>query len=298
VLNYFNPVPDNRGECSGVVHFRVGAVDDRPGVSFSSLAVSPDGSTTVICTNGCTDRQFGQVITDAAVPVGSTIISTATDSAGQTATCSFVLTDMTRPTIFCPNLTVPCGVDRLVPVTYPAPTVSDNCDPSPVVTYSIPSGSGFPIGTTTVRANATDSSGNLSVAAWFTVTRAALGFTGFLAPVGGADATGGSFSSPVRGFKVGSTIPIKFTASCEGTPVTTGVHTFQAIQWSTETNPDTPMDVASTEAATTGNQFQLSDEGEWHFNLRPKEAGMSIGKWQLIATLSDGSQHSAWIQLE
>jgi hypothetical protein len=36
----------------------------------------------------------------------------------------------------------------------------------------------------------------------------------------------------------------------------------------------------------------------WHFNLDTRATGMSLGLWQLLATLSDGSQHAAWIQLK
>jgi hypothetical protein len=39
-------------------------------------------------------------------------------------------------------------------------------------------------------------------------------------------------------------------------------------------------------------------DGQWHFNLDTTATGMSVGKWQIIAVLSDGSQHSAWIQIK
>jgi hypothetical protein len=51
------------------------------------------------------------------------------------------------------------------------------------------------------------------------------------------------------------------------------------------------------DAATTGSQFRLAD-GEWHFNLDTKARGLTTGKCELIATLSDGSRHSVWIQLK
>jgi hypothetical protein len=37
---------------------------------------------------------------------------------------------------------------------------------------------------------------------------------------------------------------------------------------------------------------------EWHFNLDTRATGMSVGKWQLLVTLSDGSRHSVWIQIK
>jgi len=125
-----------------------------------------------------------------------------------------------------------------------------------------------------------------------------LSFNGFLSPVGGADTTGGSFSSPLRTFKLNSTIPLKFIiSSCSDSPVTTGAHAFQALKWSDTTTAGAPIDATPTDAGTTGNQFRLTDN-EWHFNLDTKGTGMSTGIWQLIATLSDGTQHSAWIQLK
>ena len=47
-------------------------------------------------------------------------------------------------------------------VTFTAPVATDNCDPSPTVVCSPPSGSIFPVGTTTVTCTATDECGNTS----------------------------------------------------------------------------------------------------------------------------------------
>jgi len=124
-----------------------------------------------------------------------------------------------------------------------------------------------------------------------------LTFAGFLSPIDGGDATGGSFSQPLRSFKLNSTIPVKFTAFSDSAPKLDGVHTLQAVKWSDETNPDSAIDATPTDAATTGNQFRLGGT-VWHFNLDTKATGMSVGKWQLIATLSDGSEHTAWIQIK
>ena len=123
-------------------------------------------------------------------------------------------------------------------------------------------------------------------------------FNGFLPPIDGADVpTGGTCSVPARTFKLGSTIPVKFKATCNASPVLAGIHTLQAIKYSNQTTSDTPIDATPTEAATTGNQFRLTGD-EWHFNLDTKGTGMSTGIWNLRATLSDGSQHSVWIQIK
>lgn len=122
-------------------------------------------------------------------------------------------------------------------------------------------------------------------------------FTGFLAPVGGVDAAGGSFAAPLRAFKAGSTIPLKFSGTLSGIPLTTGIHRLRAIKYSDATTSGTPIDATPQDAATTGNQFRFSD-GIWQFNLDTKSTGLTKGIWQLVATLSEGSQHKVWIQIK
>lgn len=204
--------------------------------------------------------------------------------------------DTTPPVITCPaDMIVPWSVDLLVPVTFLV-TATDDIDPSPIVSCTPQSGSGFPVGTTTVVCTATDASGNESTCS-FTITRLALGFSGFLPPIGGSDASGGSFASPLRTFKMGSTIPIKFTASCGDSAVVTGVHTLQVIKYTDATKAGFPVDATPQDTATTGNEFRLTD-GQWKFNLDTKNTGMSTGIWLFVATLSDGTQHIVWLQLK
>jgi hypothetical protein len=78
---------------------------------------------------------------------------------------------------------------------------------------------------------------------------------------------------------------------------TTGVHTIEVVKFSSATS-DPPIDASPTDAATTGNQFRLTDAatGEWHFNL--STTSLSRGTWQIKATLSDGSVHTAYIELK
>jgi hypothetical protein len=122
-------------------------------------------------------------------------------------------------------------------------------------------------------------------------------FIGFLSPIGGADLTGGSFGDPLRTFKLGSTIPVKFKAVWlnGGTTVVTGSHKLVARKYSSNAVYDAEVIAIATDAATSGNEFRLSG-GEWHFNLSTK--GMTAGTWELTATLQDGSTHTVWIAIK
>jgi len=69
------------------------------------------------------------------------------------------------------------------------------------------------------------------------------------------------------------------------------------VKYSSAVDSDPAIDASPTDAATTGNQFRLTD-GQWHFNLSTKNSGFGQGTWKLIATLSDGSKHEVWIMLK
>ena len=98
-------------------------------------------------------------------PKGTTTVTcTATDVSGNQATCSFTVTvnDTQPPAITCPaNITVKAAQagDPCVVVNFPTPVATDNC-PDPTVVCTPPSGTCFPLGTTTVTCTATDGSGN------------------------------------------------------------------------------------------------------------------------------------------
>ena len=131
------------GMCGAVVTFMASATDNCPGVTTSSVPAS--GSF---------------------FPVGTTTVTvTATDAAGNTATCSFDVTinDTEDPVISCPaNISVnnDPGLCSAV-VTYTAPVGTDNCAGATTAqTAGLPSGSAFPVGTTTNTFVVTDASGN------------------------------------------------------------------------------------------------------------------------------------------
>lgn len=95
-----------------------------------------------------------------------TVILTATDLAGNTASCSFTAApiDQTPPSITCPaNATVAANASCQGQIgTYTAATSSDNCNPMPVVTQSPPSTTTLTghNAAQTVTLTATDDNGN------------------------------------------------------------------------------------------------------------------------------------------
>jgi uncharacterized repeat protein (TIGR01451 family) len=108
-------------------------------------------------------------------PKGTTTITwIATDSSGNSSSCTQTVTvnDTENPTISCPapitkgNDPGVCGAV----VTYATPVGSDNCPGATTAqTAGLPSGSTFPVGTTTNTFEVTDTSGNKASCS-FTVT--------------------------------------------------------------------------------------------------------------------------------
>jgi hypothetical protein len=104
-------------------------------------------------------------------PVGVTTVTiTAKDTSNNTSTKSFTVTvsDTTKPVLTAPaNVTAEATSAAGATVTFAA-TAADNVGAT--VTYSKAPGTVFPIGTTTVTANATDAAGNVAAPVTFTVT--------------------------------------------------------------------------------------------------------------------------------
>jgi hypothetical protein len=105
-------------------------------------------------------------------PVGTTTV-TCTTSAGPSCPFTITVVDTQPPSITCPgNVTavaaVSCPNTLSTTVNFPPPVASDNC-PGVTVVCVPPSGSIFPVGTTTVTCTATDASGNTATCS-FTVS--------------------------------------------------------------------------------------------------------------------------------
>ncbi len=155
------PLPPTRnndaGQCSAVVNFTASARDNCDG-AITPVCVPPSGSS---------------------FPVGiTTVTCTATDAAGNSSSCQFLVTvnDTEAPFIVCPSditaITPNPGTTTVV-VNYTEPSVGagtagDNCGVASVV-CNPPSGSAFPLGATTVTCTVIDTSGN-SAECSFTVS--------------------------------------------------------------------------------------------------------------------------------
>jgi hypothetical protein len=159
------------GQCSAVVNYPDPTVTDNcPGAFIVNCgppppdqsANSPAGTSSCLPPSGST---FPKGVT--------TVICCARDAALNLAGCSFTITvnDTQAPVLTCPlNITqaAPAGQCSAT-VTYSLPTVSENCGAAPTPTCNPPSGSSFPVGTTTVNCMATDQSANTGTCS-FTVS--------------------------------------------------------------------------------------------------------------------------------
>lgn len=272
----------------------------------SCQAVIPDFTTTATVADNCAcsgsdesaacaDRHPITVTQSPApgTPVGlgtHTITLSANDGssnnggAGNTTTVTTTLTvaDQTDPVISCPsNIEVflpPNTSDTSMMVNYPAATASDNCS-TPTVTYSHASGSVFPVGTTTVRATATDAAGNDTFCE-FTVT-VRYNFSGFFSPVNNPPT--------LNSVNAGRAIPVKFSLSGDkglnifapGNPYT--------VSLNCNTN-DPGVDV--TETVNAGGSSLSFSGGQYNYVWKTESSWAGTCR-QLIITLNDGSVHVA-----
>jgi hypothetical protein len=163
--------------------FKVTVVDTVPPLIQcpSDIAVScaSDGGAVVSYTVTAADGCDPNPIVTCEPPSGhlfpggtTTVMCTARDRAGNTATCTFQVTvrDDAPPSIVCPeSFERTCSEDGTAVVEYPAPQVTDACDPAPEVTCEPPSGTSLPPGAHVITCTARDAAGN-EASCEFTVT--------------------------------------------------------------------------------------------------------------------------------
>ncbi len=140
----------------------------------SNITVSANASckanvtwTAPTATDNCSIASFSSSHTSGFLfSVGTTPVTyTATDGSGNTSTCSFnvIVNDVTAPVLTgCPSsITVSANELCTASVSWSAPTVSDNCGTSTLISTHN-AGTSFTLGTTQVTYTATDGSGNIS----------------------------------------------------------------------------------------------------------------------------------------
>ena len=141
--------PANPGlGCAAIVFF---------GPAFASDFCDPSLTLTADATSG------------SVFPAGINVVTfTAVDDAGNSSTCSFTITvvDSDFPVFDCPSdtiLQVNPALQCSAAFNFTPPTVTDACDPNPVFSSSIPSGTVLPVGPTAVEFTGRDAFGNTTV---------------------------------------------------------------------------------------------------------------------------------------
>ena len=146
------------------------AGDAQMTIEAGTTYVEPGASATDLVSGTLATTTSGAV--NPLVPGTYTLTYSATDAAGNLGSASrvVVVADRTAP-VFGPaaNVTAEATSAAGADVNYAAPSAADSFDPSLSIACVQPSGSLFPLGTTTVSCTATDDSGNAATTS-FTVT--------------------------------------------------------------------------------------------------------------------------------
>ncbi|MFS4481432.1 HYR domain-containing protein, partial [Hyunsoonleella sp. 2307UL5-6] len=138
--------------CPDPINVNVDAGTDGAVVTYTTPVGTDNNASGTVTTTQIAGLPSGSLF-----PVGTTTNTfEVTDAAGNSTICSFdvIVTDNEDPTITCPdpiNVNVDAGTDGAV-VTYTTPVGTDNNASGTVTTTQIaglPSGSLFPVGTTT-----------------------------------------------------------------------------------------------------------------------------------------------------
>ena len=189
---------------------------------------------------------------------------------GTTSTLPFSIT--------CPPDDIVLGCGSALPTNY-APAAVTSSLPYTLTYDPLPNQLVFGV-TNIVTVTARDING-CTVDCQFKVYRQAINFDGFDSPISGADATGGSCGAPLRTFRLGNVVPVKFAMSCNGVPITSGVPPRIRIQNCNGSSPYLGL-------------FEVFNS-EWHFNIDSTVIG-TAGKYTITAILPDASEHSVVLQ--
>jgi hypothetical protein len=291
-----------------------------PTVHYNCADADGDGDSTnggasgIATTGGCTaDHLFGE-----GADQGDQ--GTATDNAGRTATDSVsnVDVDLTAPSLG--NIQDSNAPSSNVCTASGPPTQPTGFSPSDGLSGLASSGQAwtpvlttsptYPFGTYGYEAHATDVAGNTSSYGPKTYTygygigSGGLAYNGVLQPINMPPATG-TFVPSV--FKLGSTIPVKFTLACGQTPYGNAVA--KLFVKKTDSTVDGDVNEAiSTAASTTGNLFRYdATAGQYIFNLSTKggytdangqNVSFAAGSWVVTIKFLDGTTKTATFDIK
>jgi hypothetical protein len=187
----------------------------------ANITVSNDPNQCGAIVNYPAPTTSGSCVTVTCVPASGSFFpkgtTTVTCTEGSGASCSFTVTvnDTQPPTITCsPNILVEPdpGMNSAV-VNYGSPVASDNC-PGVTASYSIPSGSTFPLGTTTVTGTATDAVGNTATCSFtVTVQRRQLSINDVTVMEGDSGSVNAVFTVSMSPASSASTVTVDFVTS-------------------------------------------------------------------------------------
>lgn len=201
-----------------------------------------------------------------------------------TATRTVHVADTTPPALSCPaNVVVHLPLNSTatsMPVSFPAPTASDNCGGATVAT-SHASGSVFPVGTTVVTVTATDEHGHTSSCS-FTVT-VLYNFAGFLSPVENLPT--------VNQVNAGRAVPVKFSLSGNKGLAIFAADSPSSAQYTCGAS-DPTVDLTQTLEATANSISYDASSDQYNFVWKTEKAWAGTCR-QLVVQLNDGSLHRA-----
>jgi predicted extracellular nuclease len=155
--------PTDPSRCTAMVTYAAPGVIDNCGAAAGPgmKALQPDTPLVPVC-----NPASGSIF-----PKGTTtVLCTVLDAHSNQASCRFNVTvNDTQPPVFTncrPNVYISvgaaCPLSTSAPVSYVYPAATENCSGGLVVTCNPPTGSTFPVGTTTVNCAATDGAGNVA----------------------------------------------------------------------------------------------------------------------------------------
>ena len=228
-------------------------------------------------------------------PGTTTVTVTAADAAGNRATGSFTVTvaDTTAPVINAPGNITAVATRAAGAVVNFAAAAQDAVDGAVAVTYAPAQPGGvFAPGQTLITVTATDARGNRSQATFTVWVQYA--WSGFAQPIN-------TEPSPVSVFKLGRTVPVKFTLSGVSAGITNATARLGFRKWNGAAEGDV-NEADSTSAATVGDLFRYdASSGQYIFNWDTKplasDSALGQGTYVLFVDLGDGVQRGVLVSL-